>query len=290
VAGVGDVNGEGYDDVIVTAFNRIASPAEGAAFVFLGSATGIASGGTETAAAQLDSGQSGDRLFLSVAGAGDVNGDGYDDVILGDQSRDENTGEPTGGGAFVFPGGASGVADTAFALPVPNQQPWVFGASVAAAGDVNGDGLGDMIVGGGQYSSADYPEEGAALVFLGEIEDRVVLYGQARGGTVTVTVDQVPITVVTTAGQTPAQVVAALAAAINADPTLAALGTTALAIGNALVTNGTISSVTIGDPGLTPTPIPALHPAFQVALALLLAAVARGVLRRRGPAHPMRPM
>jgi len=105
-----------------------------------------------------------------VAGAGDVNGDGYDDVILGDRSQDEDSGDPTGGGAFVFLGGASGVADTAMALPMPVGQEWAFGSSVASAGDVNGDGLGDMIVGGWQYGSKGLFWSGAALVFPGEAD------------------------------------------------------------------------------------------------------------------------
>ena len=50
--------------------------AEGAAFVFLGSAAGIADGNPATAAAQLESNQADARLGWSVAGAGDVNGDG----------------------------------------------------------------------------------------------------------------------------------------------------------------------------------------------------------------------
>jgi hypothetical protein len=85
-------------------------------------------------------------------------------------------------------------------------------------------------------------------------------------------------------------VIAALAAAIDADPTPASLGTTALAIGNDLVTNGTINSLEIADRGLGPAPVPALHPAFQVALALFLGAVALAILRRRSSASRVWPM
>ena len=77
VASAGDVNGDGYADVIVGAMNYDAgSPFEGAAFVFLGSASGIANANPLTAPTQLESDQSGARLGSSVAGAGDVNGDG----------------------------------------------------------------------------------------------------------------------------------------------------------------------------------------------------------------------
>jgi cysteine-rich repeat protein len=116
-----------------------------------------------------------------------------------------------------------------------------------------------------------------------EIEDRVELYGQAQGGRVEVTIDQVTVGVDTTPGQTAEDVIAALAAAVNGNPTLAALGTTALAIGNALVTNGAVNHVTNTDPGLSGFPVPALHPTLQIAFALLLMAVGLMALRRRSP-------
>ncbi len=110
VAGGGDVNGDGYDDVIVGAEGYNAGESdEGAAFVFLGSASGIADGDPGTAAAQLESDQRGAKLGSSVAGARDVNGDGYDDVIVG--ARDYDAGESNEGAAFVFLGSASGIAD-----------------------------------------------------------------------------------------------------------------------------------------------------------------------------------
>ena len=84
VAGAGDVNGDGYADVIVGArlYDR-GQMDEGAAFVFLGSASGIASGNPATAAATLESNQASAYMGIGVAGAGDVNGDAYADVIVG---------------------------------------------------------------------------------------------------------------------------------------------------------------------------------------------------------------
>jgi len=142
VAGAGDVNGDGYADVIVGAYTYDAGePDEGAAFVFLGSASGIvAAGDPSNAAAQLESDQAGAIFGLSVAGAGDVNGDGYADVIVGAYGYD--AGEPDEGAAFVFLGGASGIVtagnpSNAAAQLESDQAGSQFGVSVAGAGDVN---------------------------------------------------------------------------------------------------------------------------------------------------------
>ncbi len=170
VASAGDVNGDGYADVIVGASLYDApESAEGAAFVFLGSATGIAAGNPATAAAQLESNQPLATLGGSVAAAGDVNGDGYGDVIVGANLYDAP--ESAEGAAFVFLGSATGIADgnpvTAAAQLESNQPGANLGASVAGAGDVNGDGYADLIAGAYTYSNGPTPREGAAFVFLG---------------------------------------------------------------------------------------------------------------------------
>ena len=127
VAGAGDVNGDGYADVIVGApcYDAGATD-EGAAFVFLGSASGIADGDPGTAHAQLESDQAGAYLGRSVAGAGDVNGDGYADVIVG--ARPVRRGRDGEGAAFVFLGNGDGRPVLARQLrgdvSGPPVQPW----------------------------------------------------------------------------------------------------------------------------------------------------------------------
>ena len=169
VAAAGDVNDDGYDDVIVGAAGYDAGQAdEGAAFIFLGSPSGIANGSPANAATQLESNQPNAYLGASVSGAGDVNGDGYDDVIVGADSYD--AGQTNEGAAFVFLGSALGVSDgnpsNAGARLESDQVNAMLGGSVAGVGDVNGDSYGDVIVGAVQYD-AGQTDEGAAFLFLG---------------------------------------------------------------------------------------------------------------------------
>jgi len=169
VSGAGDVNGDGYADVIVGAYQYDSGESgEGAAFIFLGSALGIADGDPSTAAAQLESNQLNGYLGFSVSGAGDVNGDGYADVIVGAKNYD--AGQSYEGAAFVFLGSASGVVDgdpsTAAAQLESDQANATLGYSVSDAGDVNGDGYSDVVVGANGYDAGE-SDEGAAFVFLG---------------------------------------------------------------------------------------------------------------------------
>ncbi|HTO05795.1 MAG TPA: FG-GAP-like repeat-containing protein [Myxococcota bacterium] len=150
----GDVNGDGYDDVIVGADD--VSSFAGAAYIFEGSASGIASGPASSAATLLSGSSANLKLGLSVASAGDVNGDGYADVIVGSAN-----------GAFVFEGGPSGIASggsSSAATTLQGNPADAFGVAVGA-GDVNGDGYSDVVVGGNAFSMLG--GEGAFWVFLG---------------------------------------------------------------------------------------------------------------------------
>jgi cysteine-rich repeat protein len=104
-----------------------------------------------------------------------------------------------------------------------------------------------------------------------QIEDGVVIVGIAVGGfSVDFAIDGVALQVFTTAGQTAAQVVSAMASEINGNLVLQQLGTTAFADSNRLVTNGELTSLNIGDPGLGVPAVPSLSPLALVALWTLL--------------------
>jgi hypothetical protein len=167
VDSAGDVNADGFDDVVVGAWGWDGGETtEGAAFVFLGSAVGIVGNTPETAHAHIESNLAAGRLGWSVAGAGDVNGDGAGDIVVGAYLYDSirsfseinaNTGQPWGdlqvtGAAFVFHGSATnGITGTnpldADAFLQAHALETFLGASVASAGDINGDGFSDIILG-----------------------------------------------------------------------------------------------------------------------------------------------
>jgi hypothetical protein len=158
VAGAGDVNGDGYSDVIVSNVQAVNGGC--GAFIFHGSPAGI----INTVQTQLTNGFGSWISDLTVASAGDVNGDGYSDVIIG-CSYFEN-GQTQEGGAFVYHGSATGITTTIQRQLEVNQAFAYFGFSVAGAGDVNGDGYGDVIVGSRAYTNVQ-PNEGVAFVFHG---------------------------------------------------------------------------------------------------------------------------
>jgi len=177
VAFAGDANKDTFSDIIVGAINYDnVNMNEGWAMAWYGSLSGINGGanGTPSNADWHAEGQEDNALLgISVASAGDVNGDEYFDIIVGaSQFGDLDNGE-----AFLWYGGDGGVNDGA--VGIPSNADWRtnrtastykaahIGLSVSSAGDVNGDGYGDVIVGLPHYSDATYTERGVAFLYLG---------------------------------------------------------------------------------------------------------------------------
>jgi len=148
VSTAGDVNGDGYSDVIVGAYGS------GEVFLYYGSEFGL----TNSPNLSIESNRSNSRFGISVSNAGDVNGDGFSDVIVGDTHFDN--GQTDEGRAFVFHGSAIGLSTTANWTAETNQAGENFGISVSTAGDVNGDGYSDVIIGALKYG-------GRAFLYLG---------------------------------------------------------------------------------------------------------------------------
>ena len=160
VSSAGDVNGDGLDDLIVGA--SAAAPSgksyAGKSYVVFGKAnssainlSAIADANNPTGGFVINGEAAGDRSGFSVSSAGDVNGDGLDDLIVGAYGAD-----PSGKSYVVF-GKANSSAINLSAIADANNPTGGFvingeaagdrsGSSVSSAGDVNGDGLDDLIV------------------------------------------------------------------------------------------------------------------------------------------------
>ena len=154
VSGAGDVNGDGFDDLIVgvTERNEFQDLVVGRARVLSGSDGSILF--------NFDGDSRDDWFGRSVSGAGDVNGDGFDDLIVG-ATHDDDNGDNSGS-ARVF-SGSDGSALYTFDGDSDLDN---FGRSVSGAGDVNGDGLADFIVGA---SGGGANDGGYARVFVSQI-------------------------------------------------------------------------------------------------------------------------
>ncbi len=161
VGTAGDVNGDGFDDVIIGAFGSNSNGIDsGKAYLYHGAANGLAASPNWTVSGE----NSWDRFGRSLGAAGDVNGDGYADVIVG-ASRDDssNTGP---GRVYLYRGSAEGLGETAAWTTVGEADGDYYGFSVGTAGDVNGDGFDDVIV-GAHGSDSNGIDAGKAYLYLG---------------------------------------------------------------------------------------------------------------------------
>lgn len=196
VSSAGDVNGDGFDDVIVGAYGAEPNGPDGsgASYVVFGQASGFASNVDLSALDGTNgfriSGKEGDWSGRSVSSAGDVNGDGFDDVIVGAYQAYVN-GAASGASYVVF-GQASGFTANLDLSSLDSNSGFQIsgeafldrsGFSVSGAGDVNGDGFDDLIIGAhnagpnGAYSGASYVVFGfatGAVDVLGSAGDDVL--------------------------------------------------------------------------------------------------------------------
>ena len=176
VAGAGDVNNDGYDDVIIGApWGRAGDYFEsGVSYVVYGTAspTTVDLENLGSAGIRID-GEEISWSGHSVAGAGDVNRDGYDDVIIGAPDAWLSGETYKTGAAYVILGGATptdvdltNIGSAGFRIH--GEHPYsATGWSVSGAQDVNNDGYDDVIIGARQAAGSNGYESGVSYVVYG---------------------------------------------------------------------------------------------------------------------------
>jgi uncharacterized protein YkvS len=167
VAGIGDVNGDGFDDLIVGAKSLNGT---GEAYVYYGGSAMDATADVTLAAVGGDS-----NFGVNVDFAGDVNSDGFADVLVGADGYDSSRGH-----AYLYFGGTAMDATPDLTFTGENVGD-LLGVQVSRAGDVNSDGFDDIVIGAGGYSTAT----GRAYIHYGgsamDNTADVVLTGSATG-------------------------------------------------------------------------------------------------------------
>ncbi len=154
VSNAGDTNGDGFDDIVIGTVDTTSK-----SYVIFGNSSGFSnidlSSFTNTQGFTV-TGTAGTAAGYSVSGAGDVNGDGFDDVIIGQFGANSNAGL-----SHVIYGKSSGLTDITLTSMTSSQGFSIAGAnslddsgySVSGAGDINGDGYDDIVIGAFQASS-----------------------------------------------------------------------------------------------------------------------------------------
>ncbi|MFO0858004.1 MAG: FG-GAP-like repeat-containing protein [Phycisphaerales bacterium] len=170
-AGVGDVNGDGFDDVVVTAAGATVNGIiqAGVAYLYLGQPNGLAS----VPAWTYSGAQAYEKFGEDVRGLGDINHDGFADIAIGsdvETAADDTVGH---GKVTIILGSISGLQPQPHVVLTDTVDPTDsrFGARehTIAAGDFNGDGWIDLVIGAETFSNgAGQASEGAVHLYLSQ--------------------------------------------------------------------------------------------------------------------------
>lgn len=199
VAGAGDFNGDGLSDIVLGVPTRaVPSSDSGGAFVVFGKSTqgfvditSLEAGVGGLLVANFQSGSQG----RAVSSAGDVNGDGFVDILVASEVDTNYSGDTAAGRIYVIHGrtsttsislsnvlnGTGGFVIEGF-NNVPPEAAQRAGASVAPAGDVNGDGFADVIVGSPKADRGASIEVGRAYVVFGKTSGTAVKLNDVTNG------------------------------------------------------------------------------------------------------------
>ncbi|MFW3146318.1 MAG: putative Ig domain-containing protein [Thermoplasmatota archaeon] len=173
VAGAGDVNGDGYDDIIIGApGDEGGGLISGQTYMIFGREAGWS---PDIDLSMANASYIGEELYdgsgSSVSGAGDVNGDGYDDFLIGSSQNDEFG--SASGQTYLILGRSGGwsmdldLSEANASFHGENADDYS-GSDVAGAGDVNGDGYDDFLIGAWANNEGGHPYSGKTYLFLGK--------------------------------------------------------------------------------------------------------------------------
>ena len=190
VSSAGDINGDGINDLIIGAYRADPNGDDGAgeSYVVFGKDTavdGAFAGTLELSSLTGSNGfviegiDAGDRSGVSVSSAGDINGDGINDLIIGAYRADPNGDDGAGESYVVFGKGTSVVefgaeleladlnGSNGFVIEGINDSDFS-GGSVSSAGDINGDGIDDLIIGAREADPNGNNNAGQSYVVFGK--------------------------------------------------------------------------------------------------------------------------
>ena len=186
VSSAGDINGDGIDDLIIGAYEADPNGNNGAgeSYVVFGKDTAFnatleLSSLTGSNGFVIEGIDAGDRSGVSVSSAGDINGDGINDLIIGAYRADPNGDDGAGESYVVFGKGTSVVefgaeleladlnGSNGFVIEGINDSDFS-GGSVSSAGDINGDGIDDLIIGAREADPNGNNNAGQSYVVFGK--------------------------------------------------------------------------------------------------------------------------
>jgi hypothetical protein len=189
VASAGDVNGDGRDDFLIFAYDRDVGNKAGQTYLILGNAA--ADWGMDFSLSDADASFLGEHANdvsgWPVASAGDVNGDGLDDFLIG--ARFNEDGGNDAGQTYLILGRAAADWGMGFNLSSADASFWgedagdQSGYSVASAGDVDGDGCDDFLI-GARFNDHGGTSAGQTYLLLGTLQHDLTIYSTS-GGSIT---------------------------------------------------------------------------------------------------------